>query len=167
MHTQNLCSFNFSFLMFQSLKSPVLLTFLKCYSTVITVFVMRDFPNGVICYQSSEALGKKKGLWLTCSNPLHTWSDNSDQTGKFFIKIFHSRRKKFSPVVRHRKESQWLFVPEFILGCAAQYIPAHEGGKCALHKCAWGKSYGLWGSFSELCLYYGWAKVQVLCFFFP
>ena len=42
MHTQKLCNLNFSFLMFQSLKSPVLLTFLKCYFIVITVFAMRD-----------------------------------------------------------------------------------------------------------------------------
>lgn len=164
--------------MFQSLKSPVLLTFLKCYFTVITVFVMRDLFSQMELF----AIGpvrlweREKGLWLTCSNPLHTWSDNYDQTGRFFLKTFHSRQKKSSPAGKCRKEPRWQFIPEFILGCAAQFltlgravvehIPAHEGGKCALHKCRLAKFYGLWGSFGELCLYYGWAKVQALCFFF-
>lgn len=151
MHTQILCSLNFSFLMFQSLKSPVLLTFLKCYFTVITVFVMRDLFSQMELFTISPVRfwEREKGLWLTCSNPLHTWSDNSDQTGRFFLKIFHSRKKKCSPVGKCRKEprSQFIpeFIPEFILGYAAQsltlgtavveHIPAHEGGKCALHKC--------------------------------
>lgn len=96
MHTQNLCSLNFSFLMFQSLKSPVLLTFLKYYFTVITVFVMRDLFSQV----ELSSIGpvrlweREKGLWLTCSNPLHTWLDNYDQTGRFFLKNLSFQKKE-------------------------------------------------------------------------
>lgn len=134
------------------------------------------FPNGVIHYQSSEALGKGERVVVYLVKSLVHMADNSDQTGIFFLKIFHSRRKKSSPVGKRRKEPLWWYIPEFILGCAAQslilgravveHIPALEGGKCALHKCGWAKPYGLWGCFGELCLYYGWAKVQALCFFF-
>lgn len=108
--------------MFQSLKSPVLLTFLKCYFTVITVFVMRDLFSQMELFTISPVRfwEREKGLWLTCSNPLHTWSDNSDQTGRFFLKIFHSRRKKSSPAGKHRKKPRSQFISEFILGCAAR-----------------------------------------------
>lgn len=178
MHTQNLCSLNFSFLMFQSLKSPVLLTFLKYYFTVITVFVMRDLFSQMELFSIGPVRlwEREKGLWLTCSNPLHTWLDNYDQTGRFFLKNLSFQKKEVFTCRKRRKEPWWQFIPAFILVCAAQFltlgravvehIPTHEGGKCALHKCGWAKSYGLWGSFGELCLYYGWAKVQALCFFF-
>lgn len=127
MQTQNLCSLNFSFLMFQSLKSPVLLTFLKCYFTVITVFVMRDLFSQMELFTISPVRfwERKERVvsYLLKSLAPCTWSDNSDQTGRYFLKIFHSRRKKSSPVGKHRKKPRSQIIPEFILGCAAQSLP--------------------------------------------
>lgn len=125
--------------MFQSLKSSVLLTFLKCYFTVITVFVMRDLFSQMELFTISPVRlwERKKGLWLTCSNPLHTWSDNSDQTGRFFLKIFHSRKKEVFTCRKTQKRAtvtvySWVYSG---MCCPVPYLGQGCGGA---HPSPWG-----------------------------